>query len=84
MSNSIVDSSSAQTELAGPKGWPILGNALEFGGDPLAFLQECASSYGDIVPIRIGAWPGLIVHDLPLIETILVKEHEKFIKQTLF
>ena len=69
---------------SGPKGVPLLGNALAFGRDPLRFLTECAGRYGDLVAFRIGAWPALLVNNPDDIEYVLVKNHRGFTKNRHF
>lgn len=39
----------------GPKGWPLLGNILDFNTDqPSKLLEEFGKKYGDIFSVRIG------------------------------
>ncbi|EME30724.1 24-hydroxycholesterol 7-alpha-hydroxylase [Galdieria sulphuraria] len=35
------------------KGLPLLGSALEFGKNPLKFLQECRKQYGDVFTVLL-------------------------------
>jgi cytochrome P450 len=76
--------SGARPWPAGPKGVPLLGNAIAFGRDPLRFLAECARRYGDLVAFRIGAWPALLVNNPDDIEYVLVKNHRGFTKNRHF
>ena len=76
--------SGARQWPAGPKGVPLLGNAIAFGRDPLRFLAECARRYGDLVAFRIGAWPALLVNNPDDIEYVLVKNHRGFTKNRHF
>src|SRR5689334_5313841 len=68
----------------GPKGVPLLGNALAFGRDPLCFLTECARRYGDVAAFRIGRWPALLVSNPDDIEYVLIKNHRGFAKNRHF
>ncbi|HEY6823066.1 MAG TPA: cytochrome P450, partial [Steroidobacteraceae bacterium] len=68
----------------GPRGVPLLGDAIAFGRDPLRFLTECARRYGDLVAFRIGAWPALLVNNPDDIEYVLVKNHRGFTKNRHF
>jgi cytochrome P450 len=68
----------------GPKGLPLLGNLVDFGSDVLAFLTESARRYGDVVAMRLGSWPTLLLSNSDDIEKVLVKEHENFVKHSFF
>jgi cytochrome P450 len=74
----------ARQRPSGPKGVPLLGNAIAFGRDPLRFLTECAQRYGDLVAFRIGAWPAMLVNNPDDIEYVLVKNHRGFTKNRHF
>ena len=74
----------ARQRPPGPRGVPLLGNALAFGRDPLRFLTDCAHRYGDLVAFRIGAWPALLVNHPDDIEYVLVKNHRGFTKNRHF
>jgi len=74
----------AQRTPPGPRGVPLLGNALAFGRDPLRFFTECVRQYGDVTAFRIGAWPALLVNNPDDIEYILVKNHRGFTKNRHF
>jgi cytochrome P450 len=68
----------------GPKGVPLLGNAVPFGRDTLRFLTECTRLFGDLVAFRLGAWPVLMVNNPDDIECVLVKNHRNFSKNRFF
>jgi len=68
----------------GPRGFPLIGNAIAFGRDPLRFLSECVHQYGDLAAFRIGAWPALLVNNPDDIEYVLVKNHRGFTKNRHF
>src|SRR5580704_6214524 len=68
----------------GPKGIPLLGNAIAFGKNPLGFLTECTRQYGDLVALRFGTWPALLVNNPDDIEQVLVKNHRNFTKNRHF
>ncbi|KAH6971061.1 cytochrome P450 [Ilyonectria sp. MPI-CAGE-AT-0026] len=38
----------------GPKGWPIVGNAIQLGRYPQRQLQKWAGQYGGLVKVRLG------------------------------
>ena len=68
----------------GPKGLPLIGNLVDFDSDVLAFLTESARRYGDVVAMRLGSWPTLLLSNSDDIEKVLVKEHENFVKHSFF
>ncbi|TIX44969.1 MAG: cytochrome P450, partial [Mesorhizobium sp.] len=67
----------------GPKGLPFLGNLVAFGKDELGFFTETARRYGDLVWLNLAGWQALLVSDMEAIETILVKDHDNYIKNRL-
>lgn len=72
-----------QGRLPGPAGLPFLGSIVAFGRDRLGFLARCQRDFGDIAATSFAGWPTLIVTDMDAIETILVSNHQAFIKNTL-
>lgn len=84
-SEQILESpASIRREVPGPKGLPILGHAVQLARDPLGFFTQCQREYGEVVAIRLGAWPLLLISDPDLIEFVLVKDHRDFIKNSVF
>lgn len=69
---------------SGPKGLPLLGSLPEMGRDTLGFFTACARDYGDVVPIRLGTWPTLLLSNPADIEQVLVRNHENFVKNSFF
>jgi cytochrome P450 len=69
---------------SGPRPRPVLGNLVEFGRDPLGFFTSCANTYGDIVSIRLGAWPAVVLNHPDLAEQVLVTHNRSFIKHRFF
>ncbi|QRM29144.1 cytochrome P450 [Microvirga sp. VF16] len=68
----------------GPKGLPFLGNLPDLGRDVLGFFTQCARQYGDIVSFRLAAWPAILLNHPDLVEYVLVKNHQNFIKHRFF
>ena len=64
----------------GPKGHALLGSLREFHRDQLEFYARCAREYGDVVPVRLGPFPGLLIHHPDAIEEVLVVRNRDFIK----
>ncbi|XP_014816471.1 PREDICTED: cytochrome P450 1A5-like [Calidris pugnax] len=62
----------------GPRGYPILGNVLELRKDPHLALTRLSQKYGDIMEIRIGTRPVLVLSGLETIRQALVKQGEDF------
>jgi cytochrome P450 len=67
----------------GPRGIPVLGNLLQFGGDQLAFMTQTARSFGDVVGYDFAGWPSVLLNDSDDIEHVLVKDHRNFIKNRM-
>lgn len=68
----------------GPKGLPVIGNMLDIAKDPVGYLETCARTYGGVTSLKLGVYPALLLDDPDLIEQVIVKEHEKFIKHQVF
>ncbi|MBI3742970.1 MAG: cytochrome P450 [Chloroflexi bacterium] len=66
--------------IASPPGLPLLGHVRAVRRDPLAFFTTCARTYGDVVRLRLGPFPALLVSDPTLIEAILARHHQQFDK----
>ncbi|NXA53229.1 CP1A4 protein, partial [Nothocercus julius] len=62
----------------GPRGLPILGNALQLRKDPHVVLAKLGQQYGDVMEIRIGMRPVLVLNGLDTIKQALVKQAEDF------
>ncbi|NWY57513.1 CP1A5 protein, partial [Chionis minor] len=63
----------------GPRGYPILGNVLELRKDPHLALTRLSQKYGDVMEVRIGTRPVLVLSGLETIRQALVKQGEDFI-----
>jgi cytochrome P450 len=72
------------SEPPGPRQRPLIGNLAEFARNPLDFLTFCARTYGDIVSIRLGAWPGRLLSHPDLVEALFVTHNRSFIKHRFF
>src|SRR5438445_49259 len=64
----------------GPKGQFLLGNLPEFRRDMLAFVTDCARTYGDVVAFRLGPRRCLLINHPDLIEEVLVRNARNFRK----
>lgn len=68
----------------GPRGLPLLGNSLDIARDAVGYLEHCARTYGDVTALKLGAYPALLLNESDLIEQVLVKQHENFVKHRVF
>lgn len=62
----------------GPYGWPILGNMLSLGKSPHLALSRLSQRYGDILEIRLGSTPVLVLSGLDTIWQALVRQGDDF------
>ncbi|NXW44509.1 CP1A4 protein, partial [Nyctiprogne leucopyga] len=62
----------------GPRGYPILGNVLELSKDTHLVLTRLSQKYGDVMEVRIGTRPVLVLSGLDTIKQALVKQGEDF------
>ncbi|KAF1571977.1 UNVERIFIED_CONTAM: Cytochrome P450 1A4, partial [Eudyptes pachyrhynchus] len=62
----------------GPRGYPILGNVLELRKDTHLVLTRLSQKYGDVMEVRIGTRPVLVLSGLDTIRQALVKQGEDF------
>ena len=72
------------TATPGPKGSFLLGNLREFSQDMLGFFTRLARDYGDVVRLRLVNRTAFLVNHPVHIETVLVRQHERFIKHRFF
>jgi cytochrome P450 len=68
----------------GPPRRPLVGNLPEFARDVLGFLSDCATRYGDVVSLQLGAWPTLLVSRADLVEQVLAVRYRGFHKHSFF
>jgi cytochrome P450 len=80
----LKHSSAALCRPPGPKGLPLLGNLVDIARDVLRFYDEWSRQYGDVVALRLAAWPAILVNNPEYIEHVLVKNHRNFIKFPFF
>ncbi|XP_075360293.1 cytochrome P450 1A4-like [Mycteria americana] len=62
----------------GPRGYPILGNVLELRKDTHLALTRLSQKYGDVMEVRIGTRPVVVLSGLDTIRQALVKQGEDF------
>lgn len=64
----------------GPPGGWLRGNLAEFAADRLGAYTRWAREYGDVVPIRFGPLPGLLVTGPAGIGDVVVTHHQSFVR----
>uniref|UniRef100_A0ABI7YSP0 Cytochrome P450 1A n=1 Tax=Felis catus TaxID=9685 RepID=A0ABI7YSP0_FELCA len=62
----------------GPWGWPLLGHVLTLGKNPHLVLARLSQHYGDVLQIRIGSTPVLVLSGLDTIRQALVRQGDDF------
>ncbi|KAL4836839.1 hypothetical protein H8958_007351 [Nasalis larvatus] len=61
-----------------PWGWPLLGHVLTLGKNPHLALSKMSQLYGDMLQIRIGSTPVLVLSSLDTIRQALVRQGDDF------
>jgi len=64
----------------GPNGRPLVGHLLEVRRNQLGFLRTCARDFGDVVEVRYGPKPVMLLNHPRYIEEVLVTQHRVFAK----
>ncbi|XP_040426510.1 cytochrome P450 1A4-like [Cygnus olor] len=62
----------------GPRGLPVVGNALELRKDPHLALTRLSQKYGDVMEVAIGTQPVLVLSGLDTLRQALVRQGEDF------
>ncbi|XP_036990446.2 cytochrome P450 1A1 [Artibeus jamaicensis] len=62
----------------GPWGWPLLGHTLTLWKNPHLVLSRLSQHYGDVLEIRIGYTPVLVLSGLDTIQQALVRQGDDF------
>ncbi|KAM4826175.1 cytochrome P450 1A2-like [Thomomys bottae] len=62
----------------GPWGWPLIGHVLSLGKDPHLSLARLSQQYGDVLEIRLGSTPVVVLSGLDTIRQALVKQGDDF------
>ena len=64
----------------GPKGLPIVGNALQFGHDPLGFVREMEQTYGRMATLYLGKVPYVLCFRPEHVRYFLTEQQRNFTK----
>ncbi len=67
-----------------PRQLPVLGAALGFGRDPVAFLRRLAREQGDVVQFTLAGYRFLFLNHPDAIEQVLVKHHHQLRKDAFY
>ncbi|XP_037357629.1 cytochrome P450 1A1 isoform X1 [Talpa occidentalis] len=67
-----------QKSPPGPWGWPLLGHVLTLGKNPHLALSRLSQRYGDVLEIRIGCTPVVVLSGLDTIRQALVRQGDDF------
>jgi cytochrome P450 len=70
----------ASTLPPGPKGLPVVGNALQFQRDPLHFVRETQRQYGRMATVHIGKQPLVLFFRPEHVRYILTENPRNFVK----
>ncbi|XP_069337925.1 cytochrome P450 1A2 [Eulemur rufifrons] len=62
----------------GPWGWPLIGHMLTLGKSPHLALARLSQRYGDVLQIRLGSTPVLVLSGLDTIRQALVRQGDDF------
>ncbi|KAM9586129.1 LOW QUALITY PROTEIN: cytochrome P450 1A2-like [Trichechus inunguis] len=62
----------------GPWGWPLIGHVLTLGKNPHLALTRLSQQYGDVMQVRIGSTPVLVLSSLDTIRQALVRQGDDF------
>ncbi|KAM6201588.1 cytochrome P450 1A1 [Rhynchocyon petersi] len=62
----------------GPWGWPLIGHMLALGKYPHLTLTKLSQQYGDVLQIRIGSTPVLVLSGLDTLRQALVRQGDDF------
>lgn len=63
---------------AEPKGYPVIGHALNYRLNPLRFYSHCAE-YGDLVRLQFGPHPVYFLNHPDLIKEVFVTQGANFV-----
>src|ERR1700722_16394136 len=64
----------------GPRGLPLLGNALEVWRDPVRLLKRALAEHGDIARLRFGRYDYFVLNHPDAIHRVLVGNAKNYVK----
>ena len=85
MLEAVLDRVSPRGPYPGPRPWPIVGQTLDFARHGImGVLEESWRRYGDFFRLTAGDRAMFVTMRPEDIETILIREREKFVKDTVY
>jgi cytochrome P450 len=75
---STIKTQSNLDALPEPRGFPIIGHAINYRLDPLNFYTRCAE-FGDLVKLRFGSHPVYFLNHPELIKDVFVTHGSSFL-----
>jgi cytochrome P450 len=81
---SAIPPSATTITPTGPRALPLIGHLVDMSRDTLGFFEKSAREHGDVTRLQLGAWPALLINNSELIEQVLVKQHQNFVKNRVF
>lgn len=75
-SSSLYDSRGRARRL------PVVGHALQMGGDPLRLFTALAREHGGMAPIQIGPMKGYLLSDPELLSEVFVSKRKLYTRKT--
>lgn len=67
-----------------PRGFPLIGHRLHWANKPLEFPTKCAREYGDVVKIRLGRMPTVLLSHPDHIKYVLAENNQNYYKGAYF
>ena len=64
----------------GPRGLPVIGNALQMGGSDVRRLLTLRETYGDIVHMKVGKMNAYVLFNPDHVHHVLVKNQKNYVK----
>ena len=74
----MKDTTTSTSLPPGPKGFPIIGNARQFGRDPLGFVRYTQQTYGRMATIHIGKIPYVLCFRPEHVRYFLTEQQRNF------
>ncbi len=71
-------------QVPGRRGWPVVGDLVAFGRDPLGFVVELQRVWGDVAHFRIAADDVWLVSHPDDIEQLLVRDAKVLHKDQIY
>lgn len=70
--------------LAGPKGYPYVGNLFQLGPDHALTYEQWAKKYGPVYQVRLGTLPVVVVNTVEAAKKLLVDQGQLYLDRPVF